>query len=226
MNIIITTRKQHPVEDEALYELFQQSFQQWYDSGIDAAFLHHTFEEFQSFVKRAVVFLAIDADNEELLGMHCFSCYKKKRSAAGFYLAISPKAKHQGIATKLLECEKEQFLARGYRYLKGTTSVPAVWSVRWHLKNGYRIVGFGIGCKPYGDTYSFRLQLAPSLLWDGPLAPITAKCSYFVSRTAAYLTHRSSDGSLNWIGRMARRIMRKKLRVPNLHRYVYSELIK
>ena len=209
MNLIITTRKQYSVEDEVLFKLFQASFQQWYDNGIEAPFLHHTFEEFQRLVKRAVVFLAIDADDEELLGMHCFYCNKKKHRAAGFFLAISPKAKHQGIATKLLVYEKELFLARGYRYLRGTTSVSAVWSVRWHLKNGYRIIGFGTGRKPYSDTYLFRLQLAPSLIWDSPLAPVTAKCSYFASRTASYLTHRISDGNLNWLGRTAKKLLRR-----------------
>ena len=33
MNIIITTRKQHPVSDETLYALAQLSFQQWIDAG-------------------------------------------------------------------------------------------------------------------------------------------------------------------------------------------------
>ena len=226
MNIIITTRKKHPVEDEKLYELFLQSYQKWHNCGIDAAFLHYSFEKFQRITGKDPIFIALDADSDELLGMVCFRLYKKKRYVFDYFLAVSPMVRHQGIATRMLRYACDILRAHGYKYIKDVTATNASWSVRWHLKNGYRIVGFGIGCKPYGDTYSFRLQLAPSLLWDGPLAPITAKCSYFVSRTAAYLTHRSSDGSLNWIGRMARRIMRKKLRVPNLHRYVYSELIK
>ena len=226
MNITITTRKQHPVSDEELYKLFLLSFQQWRDSSIDAPFMYHTFEEFQGYIKQAVIFLAVSssltsplreegkaATTNEVVGMHCFYCYKKKHYASGFYLAISPEVKHQGIASRLLAYEKEQFQARGYRSLRGTTSVPAIWSVRWHLKNGYRIIGYGKGCSPYSDSYSFRLQLAPfswrhpsTWLWNKPLAPITARCCYLASYATTRLTHHR-NGQLNWIGRVGRQLM-------------------
>lgn len=221
MNIEITTRAEYPVEDEVLFGLFQRSFQQWRDHGIEAKCLSQDIEYFRNATKRAVVVLAVRNEMEEgremmdhaiedseLVGMLCIKRYNDKH-AYDYYLAVAPEAKHQGVGTRMLDNVVEHLKESGHKYLIDSTSVHATWSVRWHLKNGYLIVGFGKGRKPYSDSYKFRKQIAPSLLWSGPLAPITAKCSYFVSRTAAYLTHRSSDGALNWIGRMVKRIIRK-----------------
>ena len=44
--IIIKTNKEAQVPVEALYSLFQESFRQWSDNGIDSPFLHKTLEEF------------------------------------------------------------------------------------------------------------------------------------------------------------------------------------
>ena len=74
MNITITTRKQHPVSDEALYALAQQSFRQWIDAGIQAMGLQRPIEDFSRMLQSATVFLAIDADTDDVVGMMCLYC--------------------------------------------------------------------------------------------------------------------------------------------------------
>lgn len=215
MNIVITTRQQHPVREEVLHALVQESYRQWIDAGIQASWLNRSFDEFRVLLRNAVVFLAINTDDNKVIGMHCYYCFPEKHYARGFYLCINPEMKHQGIATRMLQYEKEQMLARGYEYLRCVTEVPASWSISWHLKNGYHIVGYRKSMMPYNDIYSFRLQLAlfswqrPSTwLWNNPLAPVTARCCYAVSYTLVSITHHR-NGELNWIGRTGKSLRRK-----------------
>ena len=224
MDIEITTRKECPVEDEVLFGLFQRSFQQWHDQGIEAKFLSQDIEYFRNATKRAVVILAMrgkmldgrcemeDAvEGCEPVGMLCINRYKDKH-AYDFYLTVAPEAKHQGVGTRMLDYAVEHLKERGYKYLIDTTSVQATWSIRWHLKNGYRIVGFGKGHKPYCDSYKFRKQIAPSLLWSGPLAPLTAKSCYLFWRAVRLLTQRSSDGEYRWMMDDVRRLVKRWMR--------------
>ena len=221
MNAEITTRKRYPVEDEVLFRLYQRSFQQWRDNGIEAKFLSQDIEYFKNATKWASFVLAVPIPNEELkdnstepVGMLCFNCYKDKH-AFDFYLTVAPEAKHQGIGTRMLEYAVERLKNHGFKYIVDTTSVDATWSVKWHLKNGYRIVGFGKGHKPYSDTYMFRKQIAPSLLWTGPLAPLTAKCCYLFWRIVRLLTQRSSDGEFNGLGKLLKKLKNRIRRTTN-----------
>ena len=193
------------VTDGAIYSLLQESYQLWTANGIDAPFLHDTLEGFVRRIKRAVVFVAMDAENGELLGVHAFLPYKRQGYLFGGLLAVSPSAQGQGIATRMLEEESRRARMNGYRYLKGTTAVKAVWSVRWHLKNGYRIVGYKRSSGSSCANYVFRKQLVPSLLWDSSLF---CRCCYLASYVITKLT-KDSNGHPNLVGRMLKKIIGK-----------------
>ena len=212
--IIVCRMEKSDVELETLYTLFSQSFQQWRDQGIDTPFVHTTLEKFQKEIKWGTIFVAQDAVTGELLAMHRLQCYRKHDYAFGSYLAVDPKCKHEGIATRLLKEETIQLRQRNYRYLKGTTSKAATWSVRWHLKNGYRKVGYSRSEKQNYASYIFRKQIAidvrhhpADLFWTRPLAPLTAKIQYVASYLAINIC-KTRTGRLNWMGRMAKRIIR------------------
>ena len=192
---------------EALYSLFQESFRQWSDNGIDSSFLHKTLEEFDRVIERSVVFVALDADNGELVGMHCFTKYRS-RYVFDYFLAVAPQMQGQGIATQLLQEEVAYLQQRGCRYMKCTTSAAAPWSVQWHLKNGYHIVGYSRSEKQNYASYVFRKQIAPSLLWSRPIAPLTAKLLYCLSWLATNIC-KSKSGKLNAIGRIAKEVRSK-----------------
>ena len=213
MNIIITTRKKHPFVEDTLYALMQQSYQQWRDAGIEAAWLYRTIDDFREVIRNSVVFLAVNTDDDSLLGMHCFNCYPKKHYAHGFYLAVSPQVKQQGIATRMLQYEEEKFRTHGYRYLRGVSKVSAIWSVRWHLKNGYRIVGYTKSEYSNFASYLFRKQIAldirhhPSdILWLPFFAPFTSKISFIASYLVTIIC-KTRSGKLNALGRLAKRII-------------------
>ena len=212
--IIIHTLRKTGISTEKLYVLFQQSFQQWRDLDITAPFINKTFEEFKEVVENANVFVALDVETQELLGMHCFLFRKKDGQAFGFFLAVSPKAKHEGIASRMLAHEVTIFRKHGYRYMQGTTNAAATWSVRWHLKNGYRIVGYSRGSGKNYPSYTFRKQIAYDLrhhptdiFWLPYIAPITARLSYAITYLATCICKKRS-GELNVLGKFARRLRR------------------
>ena len=128
--IIVAARKETSVSDDALYWQAEESYQQWGQQGLHVPSLHRSFESFQQITRKMQVFVALDAETGELLGMHFFRPNRKKKSAYGFYLAVAPKAKRQGIASQILQYETDYIRNLGYRYIWGRTSVEADWSVR------------------------------------------------------------------------------------------------
>ena len=204
--IIIKNRKDTDATDEALYELFNESFKRWKEKGLEAPWLNVSFEKFSKQLNTSIVFIAVDATTDELLGLHCFRKNKKHRRAYDFYLAVRPKAQGQGIASRMLAYEAEVIKQAGYLYLKDNTATTAEWSVRWHLKNGYRIVGYYRVPNYNFTNYVFRKQLAPSILWGPTLGPLTAQLSFATSWLVNHLL-KHSDGRDNLLGRFARKMV-------------------
>ena len=96
----------------------------------------------------------------------------------------------------------------------GNTAIPATWSVQWHLKNGYHIVGYSRNERNNYASYVFRKQIATDvrhhptdLLWTRPIAPITAKLRYCLTWLATNIC-KSKSGKLNAIGRIAKDVRR------------------
>ena len=192
---------------EALNDLRRAAFEQWEKEGLYFSFSSDA--DFACYLRDKVVFVAQDEATGELLGVHTLKLNKRKGRANGANLAVSPKAKHEGIASRMLEEEVQRLRKAGYRYMVGNTAIPATWSVQWHLKNGYYIVGYSRSEKNNYASYIFRKPISPSLLWSRPLAPITAKLLYCLSWLATNIC-KSKSGKLNWIGRMAKDVRGKR----------------
>ena len=159
--ITIKNRNKTDVTDEALYALGQESFEAWKEQGLDAPWMHQTFAEFQESIRRVSMFVAQDAETGELLGMHSFRAYRRKGWCYGFRLAVAKSARREGIASRMLAYEAELIRKAGYRYLKEVTATTADWSVRWHLHNGFRIIGYYRLSRDNFANYVFRKQLVP-----------------------------------------------------------------
>jgi GNAT superfamily N-acetyltransferase len=170
--------------------------------------MHLTFEEFQERIRYVPMFVALDAETGELLGMHSFRPQRKQKWCYGFRLAVAEAARREGIASRMLEYETEFIRQKGYRYLKGVTGTTADWSIRWHLKNGYRIIGYYHSPNDNFTNYVFRKQLAPSVFWGPTLGPLTARLSFAVSWLVNHL-FKHSDGRDNLLGKVARRMVHR-----------------
>ena len=200
---------------DELYRLFKSAYQHWTELGIYTSAKDITLERFTQIISRMAVFVALDVATGELLGMHTLKLNKRKGRANGANLAVSPKAQHEGIASRMLEAEAQRLRKNGYRYIVENTAIPATWSVQWHLKNGYHIVGYSRSERNNYASYVFRKQIATDvrhhptdLLWTRPIAPLTAKLLYCLSWLATNIC-KSKSGKLNAIGRIAKEVRGK-----------------
>ena len=214
-NIVIKTSKEAEVSAEELFELRRTAFQQWIEQGLYTSVVHTSLEQFKRYITDKMVFIAQDEATGELLGMHTLKLNKRKGRANGANLAVSPKAQHEGIGSRMLEEEAQRLRKAGYRYMVGNTGIPATWSVQWHLKNGYHIVGYSRSERNNYASYIFRKQIATDvrhhptdLLWVAPIAPLTAKVRYCLSWLATNIC-KSKSGRLNAIGRIAKDVRSK-----------------
>ena len=201
---------------EELFELRRTAFQQWIEQGLYTSVVHTSLEQFKRYITDKMVFIAQNEATGELLGMHTLKLNKRKGKANGANLAVSPKAQHEGIGSRMLEAEAQRLRKAGYRYMVGNTGIPATWSVQWHLKNGYYIVGYSRSEKQNYASYVFRKQIATDLhhhptdlLWTRPIAPVTAKLRYCLTWLATNIC-KSKSGKLNAIGRIAKEVRWKK----------------
>ncbi len=115
----------------------------------------------------------------------------------------------------MLEEEAQRLHKAGYRYMVGNTAIPATWSVKWHLKNGYYIVGYSRSEGSNYASYIFRKQIVidvrhhpTDLLWTKPIVPITAKLRYWATYIATCIC-KDKAGRLNWLGRNMKMIKGK-----------------
>ena len=200
---------------EELYKLEKAAFRQWTDTGLYTSIAHTSVEQFQRYLSDKAVFVAQDAATGELLGMHTLRLNKRKGRANGANLAVSPKAQHEGIASRMLQAEAQRLRKAGYMYIVENAAIPATWSVQWHLKNGYHIVGYSRSERNNYASYIFRKQIATDvrhhptdLLWTRPIAPITSRLRYCLTWLATMIC-KDNSGKLNAIGRIAKEVRGK-----------------
>ena len=175
---------------EELYELRKAAFQLWGNADLYTSVAYTPIDLFQRYIADKAVFIAQDEATGELLGMHTLKLNKRKGRANGANLAVSPKAQHEGIASRMLEAEAQRLRKAGYRYMRSE-------------RNNYA-------------SYVFRKQIATDvrhhptdLLWVAPIAPLTAKLLYCLSWLATNIC-KSKSGKLNAIGRIAKDVRSKK----------------
>ena len=212
-NISIKTIKEAGVSAEELYELRKNAFIQWLVEGLKPVVIV-PIEQFKLYLSESTVFVAQDKATGELLAMRTLTLNRQQGRAAESNLSVAPKAKRQGIATKLINYEVEWLKKNGYRYTTCSTAIPATWSVQWHLKNGYYIVGYSRSEKHNYASYVFRKQIAvdvrhhpTDLLWLPYIAPVTARLRYCLTWLATKIC-KDNSGRLNWLGRMAKDVRR------------------
>ena len=215
VNVITTNETE--VSAEKLYELRKAAFQQWTEAGLSISVEDTPMGQFKQYLTARTVFVAQEETTGELLAMHTLRLNKRKGRVRGANLAVSPKAKHEGIASRMLQEETQRLRKAGYRYMIEDTAIPATWSVRWHLKNGYCIVGYSRSEHKNYASYIFRKQIAfdvrhypTDLLWMRPIALLTAKIQFVMYYLATNIC-KTRTGRLNWMGRLVKKIQRKAI---------------
>ena len=209
-NIIIIRFDETDISTEDVHHLVDEAWQRWYDAGLDSVWFHLTEEQFARTVNGRMVYVAVDGQTGELLGCHMLKPDRKRRRVSGSFLAVAPKAQGRGIASRLLEAEAAIAVKNGYTHMQGATATTATWSIRWHLRNGYRIIGYQRRPQDNHPLYVFRKQLVPpsihhlrySLYSSALFCRLRFIASYIVTRLT-----KGSSGNLNLIGRIGKRIL-------------------
>lgn len=144
MKLIIKQLQDTPISYAQITDLMHESFEERLQQGLNFTCSTMTESEFTTTMSKGTVFVALDEDSGELLGTVTIKIKtdnKGRTYAYHEYLAVSPKAKHLGVATKLAEVWKAYARENGVQYVKSDTATRAESSVRWHLKNGFQIYG-------------------------------------------------------------------------------------
>ena len=153
-------------------ELIKASFVQWQERGLESSLLKLTPDSFAEKTANDIVLVAIDENNNTLLGTTSFSILKDrqgKQYAYNKYSAVISTTKQKGIGSSLLQCEKRIAINEGCCYIISDTCEHAKWSVKWHEKNGFRIIGETSFNNNDYYSYVFRLQLKESYIWSNPI---------------------------------------------------------
>ena len=144
MKLIIKQLQETSVTYAQITDLIHQSFEERLQQGLNFSCSRMSESEFRAAMGNGTVFVALDEDSGELLGTVTISFktdHKGRCYAYHEYLAVSPKAKHLGVATRLAEVWKAYARENGVQYVKSDTATRAESSVKWHLKNGFQIYG-------------------------------------------------------------------------------------
>ena len=209
-NITISTLDKTNFSSKEIHRLVDDAWQRWFDAGLDSVWFHPTEEQFARTVNSRVVYVAFDSQTGELLGCHMLKPDRKRRRVSGSFLAVVPKAQGRGIATRLLEAEAAVAVKNGYTHMQGATATTATWSIRWHLRNGYRIIGYQRRPQDNHPLYVFRKQLIPPSIhhirYSLYSSTLFCRLRFIASYVVTRLT-KDSNGNLNLIGRIGKRIL-------------------
>ena len=161
-----------PFSYEEVANLMHLSFEERLAQGLQFTCSSMTASQFRKKTEKGIVLVAWDTESTSLLGTATVSIRKDKKGIVyGYneYLAIHPSAKRLGLGTRLLEERIIVIIRAGGQYVISDTAVGADSSVKWHLKNGFKIVGLKSYLSTNYYSYLFRKQLTPSRIWDNSL---------------------------------------------------------
>ena len=187
-------------------ELIKESFQQWQENGLDSVLLRFTPAEFEENTVGAVVLVAIDTDNNALIGTTTIVPHRSNNEVGGYhkYLAVNPGYKGRGVASQLLKSCIEVAKESDYSYILSNTSVHANWSVKWHKKNGFKIIDYYASASSGYYCYRLRYQLKSPSIWNSTFCTQVASCASYLKTRAM----RRQDGGMTGFGNAVLKVFR------------------
>ena len=204
MNIVIDTIKNTTVTYKQVIDLMHESFEERLEQGLHFSCSSMTEQYFTERTKGSEVIVAIDKDTRALLGTATFHIYELSRSMDFEYVAIAPQCKGHGIATMIFtQYVLPMAESSGCGYILSTTATKADSSIRWHKKQGFRIIGQASFSDTNYYSYVFRKQLIHPSKWD--CKAYTSLLSFY--RMVITRMTRSADGSYTFLGRLKEQVL-------------------
>lgn len=185
---------------EELANLLHDAFQERLDQGLHFSCSYLTPDDFEHISADAVVLVAIDKDNDRLVGTSSVVIHPNAKGNWAYFqnTAVHPDYKHRGVGSKLEERRTEVARENGCQYVLGDTATRAKSSINMRKKYGFRIVGLKSWPNTNYYSYVFRKQLVPHPLWSNSLF---CKIHYWLSALKCKLMYHP-DGKFRFPGVM------------------------
>lgn len=209
MNVVIKRKEETNVSYEQIVDLMHESFQERLNQGLKFTCSFMGVDEYKRKTENGVIFVAIDKDVNGLMGtvtVHIRRDENNVNYGYNEYLAVHPKAKHCGIGCRLESALESECKKNDCEYILCDTAVGATSSVKYHLKNQFKIVGLRSFPSTNYFSYLFRKQITPSKKWDSDLY---CKCVYFKSFIVTKLKLKK-DGGLTFFYSIYKKIIGRK----------------
>lgn len=182
--------------------LMREAFAQWGNAGLDSFLVHAQPEVIRKRTSSSTVYVAYEED--VLLGTISMDIIPDRQGSHAFlkFLAIHPSGKGQGLASKLCARAVEDAEKAGCQYMLSDTSTAAPWAVRWHLKMGFRKIGYASFSTNHYYSYRFRRELG-----GRHEPPVVLTWFQFVRSWLKVKLTKKKDGSPTAFYRLSRRFV-------------------
>lgn len=168
MNIVILTLEEAGISYSQIIELMHESFQERLNQGLHYSCSTMDVEQYKEKTKNGKIFVAIDDISGNLAGTTTLNLVDDLSGRHGYmeFVAISSNYKHCGIGSMLVDRMRKFGFQEGCDFILSDTSTQAISALKFHLKNGFKIIGLESYRSTNYWSYVFRMQLTPSFLWN------------------------------------------------------------
>lgn len=190
-----------------IVDLLHESFQERLDQGLCYTCSFITEKEYKKKTSNSIVCVAID-DEKGLCGTAVLTVMVDHNNVKyGYYEynGVRSDMKGKGIGTLLYRYREIEALKYGCDYLMSDTSTQAESAVKYHIKNGFKIIGLESYRSTNYWSYVFRKQLSPSKKWNNVWF-----CKWHYLRSWIFIkVTRDINGNDTIIGRIYKIIKKK-----------------
>ena len=140
--------------------LIKEAFSEHLDEGLHYPCLDYTLESYIENMKDHLIWVVTSEEPVELAGVCSMIILSdgKYKYALEHHAAVSPKYKRHGIGSMMKE-EKSKYAKDTCEYMISTTAEKAKNIIKWHKKNGYRIIRYA----SYSDTNYYSVVMRKQL---------------------------------------------------------------
>lgn len=190
-------------QKQVFLKIIKESFWSLANEGQDCSCYRYTMQDFDELVMaNHHLFAFVDSKPVGLT-----SCRIDTKQKFGYMVvsAILPEFRKYGIGTMLASRVTEDCLKMGCRYMLADTAINNIKSVRWHIKIGYKIIGYQSYSSTNYYSYIFRKDLKQrGFFINNIYYPLRFAISYLAIRIA-----KKEDGSLTIFGKGINRIIKR-----------------
>ena len=198
MNIVIRRKEETSVTYEQIVDLIHESFKERLEQGLRFTCSFMGVDEYKRKTEHSIIIVAILDETEELVGTASVQIQQDNRGRIYGYnefVAVKPDKKRLGIGKKTEEAIISIAQTHNCNYIISDTAVGAKSSIKWHKKNGYKIVGLKSWDTTNYYSFVFRRQLVPINVAER----ITIFKNAFCSFAKTLLARKKNGNHRKWV---------------------------